>query len=47
MNLKHEMFWNSNIDTSFKFPHKMNLKHEMFWNEEAKIIFGLVELNEP
>ena len=32
MNLKHEMFWNTNTLSTSEIQDSMNLKHEMFWN---------------
>ena len=35
MNLKHEMFWNTNFIQFQRDYFLMNLKHEMFWNKKG------------
>ena len=48
MNLKHEMFWNSDRVYIHNDEIEMNLKHEMFWNnldEWKKQISELWTLN--
>ena len=37
INRKHEMFWNADAYSSYKYGKFINRKHEMFWNHSFQI----------
>ena len=47
MNLKHEMFWNTQGFGYSGAYIRMNLKHEMFWNLTSSSMKEKSLFNEP